>query len=1052
MKKITLLSILLCSSLLSNAQVGIGNTDPKAQLDISAGNSPSEKDGILIPRLAEFPTGVTADQDGMLVFMTGGGTPYKGFYYYDNNTSNWAPLTSAAGGTLDDAYDFGGLGNGKTITATDGAVSINGEDGLLVEGGFGSGTPISIGSERSVMFFSPIKSAFRAGYSSDSALIPWLDANTGLYSAAFNNGTLAAGENSFAIGLESGAYGDNSFAGGNQTNAHGDNSFAFGAINYANGDGSVALGVSNVASGYTSIVMGNNSQALGTSSFACGTLTSSSGDYSTAFGFDTIALGDNSLSFGIYSQSNGNYSFSGGYGGIAEGAASFAYNGTATGTNSISFNGTAQGNNSMAVSGGITSGEQSFAIGLGATASGINSRSFGYQSEASGENSASFGYNTEASSYNETVFGSFSNIYTAVSSTSFNSSDQVFSIGNGTNVLARSNALTIYKSGLMNINDEYNMPLTDGTSGQIMTTDGSGNVTFQNPDGVGTDNQNLLAPTLTGTTLNLGIEDGSGSSVNLAGLQDGTGTDDQNLLTPTLTGTTLNLNIEDGTGTSVNLAALQDGTGTDNQNLLTATLKGTTLNLNIEDGTGTSVNLVALQDGTGTDNQTIDTFNFNSSTNILTLEIEDDGVTARTVNLSALDSGGDITSITAGDGLNGGGNTGAVTINASANNGLTVDAAQDRIQLGGALTEDTEITFGTRDVRWNLNNSGDFIIQDNGVNKWEVNSNGDEVIGGGTYWRQDHTAGALTATLTSTANVGTLNLRNNGATRTSLTGNGDSFFNGGKVGIGETNPDGFLEILANNTGTAPHINLIDNGGSGARINFKNTTTTNANVWTLYGQTNNTAANSVFNLFHQTTGNIITAKGDGLVGINGDPDMDFHVYHKQGTNAHGFRLENSATNNAWRYYISSATGDLILFSRIGLGAESIRGSFDSATGAYTTASDRRLKKDFKSLHFDWKTFMNLEAMSYRFISQSKNDKKSIGFIAQDINKVYPELIAHDEETDMFTMNYSGLGVIAIKAVQELKIKVDQLALENSKLKAQLLKYEDLETLLAKRSEI
>ena len=81
MKNLILLVLILIFGFTTIAQVGIGTTDPKAQLDITAGTTPSEKDGLLIPRLDDYPTGVTTAQDGMLVFMTGAGSPSKGFYY-----------------------------------------------------------------------------------------------------------------------------------------------------------------------------------------------------------------------------------------------------------------------------------------------------------------------------------------------------------------------------------------------------------------------------------------------------------------------------------------------------------------------------------------------------------------------------------------------------------------------------------------------------------------------------------------------------------------------------------------------------------------------------------------------------------------------------------------------------------------------------------------------------------------------------------------------------------------------------------------------------------
>ena len=81
----------------SFSQVGIGNTTPKAQLDISASSisAPTASDGILIPRVTAFPTGVSADQNGMLVFLTTAFASNKvGFYYYDFPSLTWKWLVA----------------------------------------------------------------------------------------------------------------------------------------------------------------------------------------------------------------------------------------------------------------------------------------------------------------------------------------------------------------------------------------------------------------------------------------------------------------------------------------------------------------------------------------------------------------------------------------------------------------------------------------------------------------------------------------------------------------------------------------------------------------------------------------------------------------------------------------------------------------------------------------------------------------------------------------------------------------------------------------------
>lgn len=87
---------------LLNAQVGINTTDPQSQLDIRSSNqmAPANNDGILIPKIDDFPaTNPTAAQDGMLVFVTGLGTPTKGFYYWNQSIPNWV----AIGGGITDA-------------------------------------------------------------------------------------------------------------------------------------------------------------------------------------------------------------------------------------------------------------------------------------------------------------------------------------------------------------------------------------------------------------------------------------------------------------------------------------------------------------------------------------------------------------------------------------------------------------------------------------------------------------------------------------------------------------------------------------------------------------------------------------------------------------------------------------------------------------------------------------------------------------------------------------------------------------------------------------
>lgn len=62
-----------------------------------------------------------------------------GFKFPDGTLQTTAATSTGGGGTLDQAYDFGGPGAGRTITADAGAVQVNGTDGLRVNGSIGVG-------------------------------------------------------------------------------------------------------------------------------------------------------------------------------------------------------------------------------------------------------------------------------------------------------------------------------------------------------------------------------------------------------------------------------------------------------------------------------------------------------------------------------------------------------------------------------------------------------------------------------------------------------------------------------------------------------------------------------------------------------------------------------------------------------------------------------------------------------------------------------------------------------------------------------------------------
>ena len=333
-----------------------------------------------------------------------------------NGNATWVNTSNIAV-SLDQAYDNGGAGAGKNITADAGAVRIDGTDGLLVTGTYGSGNTIDseVTGAGTRMFFNPRKAAFRAGYVYGDK---WDDANVGYYSVAMGYNTKASGDKSIAIGTGASASGRYSTALGLGSHATGELSTTMGC-SQASGYCSTSFGFSSTASGYTTTAMGWGTVASGYCATSIGNQTRASGSSSTAMGVSTLASGDYST-----------------------------------------------------------------AMGLSTIASEYYSTAMGDSTTASGRGSIAMGSHTTAKSFVETTLGSYNTDYSPVFTYSWNASDRLFVVGNGKDSSHKHNALTIYKDGRMNINDAYYMPLTDGTAGQIIQTDGAGQLSFVDAAGI----------------------------------------------------------------------------------------------------------------------------------------------------------------------------------------------------------------------------------------------------------------------------------------------------------------------------------------------------------------------------------------------------------------------------------------------------------------------------------------------------------------------------------------------------------------------------------------
>jgi hypothetical protein len=154
-------------------------------------------------------------------------------------------------------------------------------------------------------------------------------------------------------------------------------------------------------------------------------------------------------------------------------------------------------------------------------------------------------------------------------------------------------------------------------------------------------------------------------------------------------------------------------------------------------------------------------------------------------------------------------------------------------------------------------------------------------------------------------------------------------------------------------------------------------------------------------------------------------------HGNNSSTSGVRIQNDNSNDYWRMHVSSSTGDLRLFNNANGGGTTIVGKFDQVTGAYTTPSDKRLKTDIRLVGSVLPLLMGTNINSYKFKTQ-KSNQRSIGVMAQEVKEIFPELAHYDIPTDIYTVDYAGFSMVALKAIQEQQTRIEKLILRIEKL--------------------
>ena len=170
-----------------------------------------------------------------------------------------------------------------------------------------------------------------------------------------------------------------------------------------------------------------------------------------------------------------------------------------------------------------------------------------------------------------------------------------------------------------------------------------------------------------------------------------------------------------------------------------------------------------------------------------------------------------------------------------------------------------------------------------------------------------------------------------------------------------------------------------------------------------------------------TGDILTITGSANVG---------------GLVASG-SVRNTSTGAATAVMIHVADASNTKFQVLNDGEVLARDNITAFTTGFTSISDKRLKTDIQPISESLDKIVRLKPTGFTWIEKQEKD---IGFIAQEVEEVIPELIHEtrgfididsEEQDDTLykSISYDKLTIYLVDAIKELTKRVEELEKEN-----------------------
>lgn len=243
----------------------------------------------------------------------------------------------------------------------------------------------------------------------------------------------------------------------------------------------------------------------------------------------------------------------------------------------------------------------------------------------------------------------------------------------------------------------------------------------------------------------------------------------------------------------------------------------------------------------------------------------------------------------------------------------------------------------------------------------------------------------------------------------------------GYVGIGTVNQATKLHVLGGND-----VNV----SGGGYLTLGSATSTNIGIDNNEIMARNNGATST--LFLNADGGAISLRTSGFSNITDDVNITGSIKLYLGASEE-FIFDKSASNTDPSLYPTASEYGLI--GKSGNEMFNIRSKrfYAESSFNYLAYSDFRIKENIRKIDNPLETIKNIEGVAYdikkEHYYESGRDKDEfqrthqMGFVAQDIEKVLPQLVQIDGETGLKTVGYMGMIPVLVEAVKEQQKLID-----------------------------